>query len=401
MTSETTAVTKREKHPDPLVRQFQDMRSRGYNTLMPSATVLQNIPPHMQVSIDIITINTDPALKEVYNTGSDKNPQLGLGKTAIMKIASAAGLQVDPILTKRLDDRKDRRYCAYQAVVWLTKPDGTRLCFKAEKEYDLDVIEEKILEQKKARATGRYAKDWEKVPGWAEEQTRKELLQIREHLASLCETKAILRAIRGVMAIKTSYTPAELAQPFAVARVSYRLDYKDPMVRARVLDNALGSTAQLYGQAAAGELAANVEQVEYLSAGRGLEEDDLADFGILPEQETRQAIAAPTEQDDDREVVDGEPGGSVDGAIETSATVVEPTGAPAGDNPPKDPQAAAKGAKASKAKAQEPAAAPAAGACEVCALPLSEKELADAAQGFPPVHSACLDAQLAGEGGAA
>ena len=387
-TQPTTAVTQRVKAVDPAVTQFQKMREQGYNILTPSATFLQNLPQHMQVGFDIITVNTDPAMKEVYNTGTTGAPQLGLGKTVLMKIASAAAIQIDPMLTKRLDDRKDRMYCAYQAVVWYTKPDGTRLGFKAEKEYDLHLIEEKIRDQKKAKATGPYAKQWEKEPGWVEDQTRKELLQIREHVASLCETKAILRAIRGVMAIKTSYTPDELSRPFAIVRVTYRLDYNDPMVRARVLDNALPSAAMLYGQHAAGELAANVESLTYLPASNGLDDDDFVDLGLLNAADARQAVPATVE-----------PAGSTGGEGDPDANRED--GVQAGDaadkvvDPPAAKTADAGKSKAGKGKPAE-TGADAVVYCEDCPTPLTAQQVEDAGKGFPAKCNPCIDKDLGG-----
>jgi hypothetical protein len=394
--TESTAVVRREKPVDPVVKQFQDMRARGYNTLVPSATILQNLPAHMQVSLDIITISTDPAMKEVFNTGTDSSPALALSKTAVMKIASAAGIQVDPLLTKRLDDRKDRMYCAYQAVVWYTKPDGTRLCFKAEKEYDLHLFTEKITDQKKKLKFSKYPKTDTQI----EDLIRKDVLFLREHVASLCETKAILRAIRGVLAIKGSYTPDELKNPFVVPRVTYRLDYNDPMVKARVLDTALGSTAQLYGQQASGELAANVEHMTYLPSPVGMDDDDFSDFGILADPESPRTITVAAESPD---AGDGPESHWDEGAQPLAPAVVDPSVKPVAGETAGQPAAEDTG-KAKVGKKGTTTEAPPAGPvvfCEDCPTPLTEKQIADAAAGFPAKCNPCIDKDLVGESGAA
>lgn len=296
MTEPTTAVAETgNSGANQLIKSYQEMRNKGYNMISPSATFLQNIPDHMQIAHDIIVVNTTAAAKEVYNTGTNNSLAYALSKTAILKIASAAGIQIDPSLTKRLDDRKDKRYCAYQAAVVYTKPDGSRVGFKAEKTYDLDIIEEKITAAKEDQRDGQYSKPYMREAGWVEKQTKKEMLQIREHMTSLCETKALLRAIRGVLALKTSYTAEELAQPFVVTRVTFKLDYSDPATKARILDAALGSTNSLYGQQP--QLSSPNEATQYLSAGSDGDDDENnpGDFGI-PVEPTQPAIAAATSQ---------------------------------------------------------------------------------------------------------
>ena len=70
------------------------------------------------------------------------------------------------------------------------------------------------------RAVRRTARE----KGWDEERIQQEvedrLLDVRRFRVRLAETKALLRAIRAVLSLKTAYSPEEIAKPFIV--VSWR-----------------------------------------------------------------------------------------------------------------------------------------------------------------------------------
>jgi len=71
--------------------------------------------------------------------------------------------------------------------------------------------------------------------GWDEEAIQKEiedrLLDIRRFRVRIAETKALLRAIRAVLSLKTAYSPEEIAKPFIV--VSWRRILSDEEIEER------------------------------------------------------------------------------------------------------------------------------------------------------------------------
>jgi len=80
-----------------------------------------------------------------------------------------------------------------------------------------------------------------------------EIAKFRKQFYANVATRAKNRAIRGVLSMKSSYTDAEIAKPFAA--VSFAPNMANPEVRARFLDAMAPSVAQLYGPEAAPQLA--------------------------------------------------------------------------------------------------------------------------------------------------
>lgn len=362
MSNNTTSVqlvdeVKPNKYPG--LAELQHYKAQGYNLLMPSESIVRDVSPIHRMTFDVIKISTNEADGEVYKLPFNK---LGLSKVALLKMASAMGIQFQ---TQRLDDGRNRDYVWFQATAALRKADGTVLYYPAQKEIDLLLIKEKL-----------------EFDGKNPQQVQKEMLQIREHRLALCETKAILRAIRGIAAIPTGMTREKLERPFVVPRVSYMIDYNDPETRRAMTEQARQANQSLFGPAPQPiqQIAAPAVQQapRYLGASSGLDDDDMPEVGYaaLPEPEPVHVEHTP------------------------DASAVQPQVLPAagGQQPAQDPQAV-KGGKAKQKQAEPDPSVP---SCEVCQKPLNEKEASDAAQGFPAVHSACMDAHLAAqEGGAA
>ena len=75
-----------------------------------------------------------------------------------------------------------------------------------------------------------------------------EVAKFRKQFYANVATRAMNRAIRGLLGLRSSYPEAELKKPFLV--VSYVLNMANAEVRQRVLDAAIPVTAQLYGGSA-------------------------------------------------------------------------------------------------------------------------------------------------------
>jgi len=90
-----------------------------------------------------VQLNPDPDAGDVFKVGGQKvgnnwQDVLSLSKTAILKLATAAGIVWNWNETRVLSVSKD--YVLYQAVGAMRKPSGEWIPLKATKEIDLDVV---------------------------------------------------------------------------------------------------------------------------------------------------------------------------------------------------------------------------------------------------------------------
>ena len=73
------------------------------------------------------------------------------------------------------------------------------------------------------------------------------MAQLRSSAPQKASTGAILRVIRSLICIKSTYTMEELKKPFAVVRASFSPDYNDPMVKQMMLQKCMQSMGNLFG----------------------------------------------------------------------------------------------------------------------------------------------------------
>lgn len=179
--------------------------------LVSPATAVSDVPEGCSVSLSKIMVM--PA--ETYPIpGSNK---LGLAKSALDRIAMAAGVHWDPRLSGRVDDGRDPHVCTFVAVGTFSHFDGSAVTVQGTKHLDLrnrSPMATRILETAK-----RNGKDG-----------AGQLRDMRAFLLEHAETRARLRAIRS-MGVRTSYTPDELAKPFVVAKLSFTGASDDPEMR--------------------------------------------------------------------------------------------------------------------------------------------------------------------------
>jgi len=227
---------------DPLAQILQRYRDGRYNLAAP-VTAIDQVPPMHRVSVRIVTVN--PEAETYPIPGSSK---VGLGKTALDKIAAAAGISWIPERSGQIDSWNDPHRVKYRAVGEIRDFDGTRRVVYGEKEIDLrgepgwpeeelgKDTREIIRVAEKARQKGGKARD-----PW------KQILQQRQHIHSLAESKAKLRAIRAALAIPISMDRAEAAKPWVVPQLVPDLPMDDPEVRRMAVAAMLGAQAALYG----------------------------------------------------------------------------------------------------------------------------------------------------------
>ena len=195
-----------------------------YNRLIPTQTI--RMPSDLFVPVvQIVQLSVDEADKDVYSSRDIPNGQKAPTARGLNKLATAGGVSFYD--ERRTDDGTNPDLIGVTVMASMLLPTGQRITAPGSKQIDLS------------------AQTWA-TPA----QRAKYKSFFYEHVA----TRARNRAIRALLSLKSSYTVAELARPFAV--VSYAPNMNHPEVRARIIEAMAPSVAQLYGPAAAPQLAA-------------------------------------------------------------------------------------------------------------------------------------------------
>ncbi len=235
------------------------------NVLIPTVTMTQ-ISPYHRIRVEQVKIDPNPDSGDVFKVGSKKvgdnwQDVLSLSKTAILKLATAAGIVWNWQETKVLSVSKD--YVLYQAVGAMRKPSGEWIPLKATKEIDLDVIEAENFESNLETANKLPTNKLDSLTPeqWAEAKTKKNMLQWRKNKLMRAETGAMLRVVRALLSVKHQYSAAELKKPFAVPTVDFAPDYSDPEVRKAMAEAGVRATADLFGQSTMQQIQAPQQQI--------------------------------------------------------------------------------------------------------------------------------------------
>jgi len=224
-----------------LTMEIEKYKGQGANILMPS-TMIGGLSEFHQPVIEAVQLSANPSDGDVYQDTISK--KFRLTKQALMKLGNCAGISWHPYETKRVDNRTDRDYVAYQAVGGIRKADGSSIAFKAE--YDMDF--EVILEELTAQYTAKAQKGTEDAKRkYIEDSVKREMLFKRKHKVKLCEAGAMNRVIRSLLGLKNGYSEAELKQPFVTVRIVIRPDYGDKEVRRQMMTAAVKSMTGIYG----------------------------------------------------------------------------------------------------------------------------------------------------------
>jgi hypothetical protein len=234
-------------HADVCVGKFQlatilaeqlwksDELAKVANVLFP-VTALDVIPALHRPTLSVIMVDTSEKSKDTYYITSD---QRGLSKPVIQRMLAVSGAQC---LTEKLTPDSDLDFIRWTAVVWGKLPDGTMHNARGSKTWAW----EKSLEQFIAKALDKSKPP--ETPEQAKARGVKAAQQYREFADEQTETKALLRAARGFLGIKTSYSPEELKKPFLIAKSVLDLPMDDPEIKRMVAQKAIDSTFALYGQ---------------------------------------------------------------------------------------------------------------------------------------------------------
>ena len=119
------------------------------------------------------------------------------------------------------------------------------------------------------------------------------MTQLRANAPQKAATGEILRVIRDLLGIKSTYTMNELKKPFAVARMVFSPDYNDPVIRQMLLQQAIQSVGNIFGNMA--------PVVQTISVPKNTDEEIDIPSDITEEYGSRADEVAPEEIAGDEE----------------------------------------------------------------------------------------------------
>ncbi|TGY90881.1 hypothetical protein E5329_23885 [Petralouisia muris] len=255
----------------------------NYNLAIPFVET-QQINPFYKMSVSLLCVDTDERASQIFKVGSRilnnkrREDLYSLSKPFLQRLATEAGIQFGPGAgdVSKVDENTWKA-SAFGAI---RLPDGNMRTSNNFKVIDLAMEEKKyrmayeekaesgIVDYKAAEdAAKKYAGEWKdtgqindrgypiKIYIVAERERRKyienslldAMTQLRANAPQKAATGAILRVIRDLLGIKSTYTIDELKKPFAVARTSFSPDYNDPMIKQMLLQQAMQSVGNLFG----------------------------------------------------------------------------------------------------------------------------------------------------------
>lgn len=234
----------------------QKIKLDDVNLMLPTQTFGEVLGQYDKVTIEIVTVDPDPKAGDIYEPSWGK---FALGKRPLNAISNAVGIIWDSASTTILESstRKSRA----KATGAMRKPNGEWIVLSDEKTVDLGAIEAELWsknedEAKKGRPYwenrqkqySRWSSGKEKTE-WIQHEVKKAMLQYRKFKDERAMTGAKERVIRQLLAIKATYTKAELVKPLAFPRVTFDSSkmLKDPEMRQAALDRMTGSIGAIFG----------------------------------------------------------------------------------------------------------------------------------------------------------
>lgn len=236
---------------------------KKYNVLVPVQT-MQDFPDIYKMAINTVKIDiaedTFPMDNEKDSSGQWVPKNYALNKVGLEKLMAAANIQViesRPIIptsvsyaaemAKQLGQpvNFDKRDIAYQVTITVPDLTGTIRTIVATKEMIADEIYQECLDQVATKKKWVNKKQVDCSQEEKEAAAKKSFNQIMKFRNALCESKALNRAIRKALQIKSKYTAEELSKPFAVPIVVPNTE--DPDMKRAMIDRYRVGTNALFG----------------------------------------------------------------------------------------------------------------------------------------------------------
>ncbi len=223
----------------------QQYPAECYNLLVPMQTVAEIADIHKPV-MNAVQISTNLADKEIYEQEKAKSAWkdrpatpagYALTKKGLNKLMRAAGIK---ILGTRPIIPSTCQKCA-EVNRSIGRPVNCGACGNKDVKFEARISVPQLTGENIEIVAHKEIIVQDVTDGMTEPQ-RKEFLKFR---SEMCETKAINRALRAAMHIKSTYTIQELQKPFVVAYLVPNLNNED--VKAEAIRHMFTTAQELYG----------------------------------------------------------------------------------------------------------------------------------------------------------
>ena len=189
------------------------------NVLSPVARI-SAVPPGHAITLSIVQVAARDG-RDGGETYSLDGGRRGLAKSALDKIAGAAGISWNPRQSGRLDDGSDPLYCHMREVGVIRDLDGSERIISGEVEMDLRDGSPTVAELRRQAAK-------------KQRDPEAQISQMRAFILRHAESKAKNRAIRQALGVKSGYTESDLRKPFVCPKLVFTGDFGDPELNREV-----------------------------------------------------------------------------------------------------------------------------------------------------------------------
>jgi len=234
----------------------QKIDADAVNLMLPTQTFGEVLGQYDKLTIEVVTVDPDPKQGDIYEPAYGK---FALGQRPLNAISNAMGIVWDPQTTTILESTPMKSRA--KATGAMRKANGEWIPLSDEKTIDLEVIEEELMfrgEQDTVKGEPywenrqRQYRPWkseEERQNYIEVEVKKALLQKKKFKDELAMTGAKERVIRKLLAIKSTYTKAELSKPFAFPRVTLDASkmLASPTARQGAIHRMMGSADAIFG----------------------------------------------------------------------------------------------------------------------------------------------------------
>lgn len=216
---------------------FKEYPAEKYIPLVPVQTVTQVSPLH-KVSVNVVQISANEDDKDVYK---EKNGDFALTKTALMKLMGTANIQI--IESKSVTPSSCQRCLEMARVTGKACPCGDCSC-KYDVAWQVTIAVPDLTGGiRRVTATREFLCEDERKKA----ATEKQYDQAFAFRSAHTESKALNRALREALMIKSTYKKNELAKPFAVPVISPNFD--DPELKTAMVNRFAAGENALFGRA--------------------------------------------------------------------------------------------------------------------------------------------------------
>jgi len=236
------ALVETPQVPEGLITTPHDLRDtlqrfRDHYIVLSPAIQISQLAEGYGANLSVIpidtTVNQEGAGSDTYfNSKIMKPGERALSKIGLLRIAQALGIMWSPDHCRRLDDGRTRNLWRWGYYGIYRTHDGSMAPVMGSAELDL-----------------REGSD--EIKGWTDGQVKAQRSKGNE----ICETKAMLRAIRSI-GIRQKYSVDELKKPFLAVRFTFTPDMSDPEIKKLVTEQAMRGSTMLFGSTPPPALAA-------------------------------------------------------------------------------------------------------------------------------------------------